>query len=84
MCLFKAREESGCCYRNCCKGQARPLKIIIEHVSVGSNRDGELFLELGKPCVCFCSGMCCNRPEVSIYNVENNARDLLGMIKLPC
>lgn len=84
MCLFKATEESGCCSRNCCKGAAKPLKIKIEHVSAGSNKDGELFLELDKPCVCFLPGMCCNRPMVNVYLTEDRKKDHIGKIELPC
>lgn len=83
-CLFKAREESSFCSRNCCRGPVRPMKVFIEHSSVGSNKDGDPFLELDKPCVCWMPGLCCNRPTVDVYNIENRARDLLGRIKLPC
>lgn len=39
--LFKAKEESGCFTRNCLSGYIKPLKIKIEHVSIGSNKDGD-------------------------------------------
>ena len=72
--LFKAKENSGFCNRNFCKGAARPLKIKIEHVSMGSNKDGDDFLEIDKPCVCYIPGCCCMRPNVIIHNVEHNQR----------
>ena len=84
MALFKAKEESGCCSRNCCRGKSRPLKIMVEHVSAGSNKDGEQFLELDKPCVCFLEGMCCNRPWVDVYLTEDRKKDHLGKITFPC
>lgn len=81
--LFRAKEKSGCCNRNFCKGPSRPLKIDVTHVSIGSEKDGDPFLEIEKPCVCFIPGCCCMRPEVIVHNIEKNSREILGHIYLP-
>ena len=67
--LFKVKEESECLSRNCLAGPTKPVNIKVEHVSVGSNKDGDLFLELEKPCLC-CILPCCNRPTLTVYNIE--------------
>lgn len=41
---------------------------------MGSNKDGDDFLEIDKPCVCYLPGCCCMRPNVIIHNVEHNQR----------
>ena len=71
--MFKASEKSGFCSRNCLSGILRPLKVFVEHVSVGSGKDGDPFLELDKPCI-MCMTPCCNRPVLNVYNIEGGGR----------
>ena len=62
----------------------KPLKLSIEHCSIGdSKKDGSLFLELEKDCIC-CMLPCCNRPTLNVYNVEKGYREAIGKILLPC
>ena len=46
------------------------MTIKINHVSAGSDKDGSPFLECVKPCKCLLPGLCCNRPFMEIFLVE--------------
>lgn len=32
--LFKCKEESGCCERNCCPSDARPFLMKVNHIRI--------------------------------------------------
>ena len=70
--LFAVSEESSCSQRCFCRGPARGMTIKILHVSAGSDKDGEQFLECIKPCKCVMPLLCCNRPQMEVWNVEGN------------
>jgi len=58
--------------------------MVISHCSAGSNKDGDTFLELDKPCTCTLGFFCCSRPIIHVHNVEKGGREIVGSIKMPC
>ena len=63
--LFKCKESSSCCSRNCCYANARPFKMRVKHITpANQNNDdfAETFAEFNRPFKCTC--LCCNRPEM--------------------
>ena len=59
--LFKCKEESGWCSRNCCPSDMRPFRMKMKHVNSSNITDHEFsdnktFAILDKPfkCSCFC------------------------------
>ena len=71
-CLFKCKEESGCCESNCCPFDARPFSIKIKHIS-GQNQMNEDFTkgfaEFKRPFKCTCC--CLARPSMSATYAES-------------
>ena len=57
--LFKCKEESGCCERNCCPSDARPFLMKVKHIT-GQNQMQEdfqkVYAEFNRAfkCTCFC------------------------------
>jgi len=80
--LFKCKEFSGCCMRNCCPAGQREFNMAIKHVasnSVLSSDDFSLpFVNVNKPFKCTC--LCLDRPKMQV-NFANNQP--LGSIKEP-
>lgn len=79
--IFKAKEKSGCCVRQCMNADCRPFKLKINLEDEDENVDGEPFLMVDRPCRC--TFLCCNRPEMLVSYVENGSSSLLGKIKDP-
>ena len=50
--LFKCKEQSGCCMRNCCPANSREFNMLIKHVKNASNLDDNYsapYLHISKP-----------------------------------
>jgi len=79
--LFKCKEKSSCCARQCMSGDCRPFKMEISYATRGEDEDYVPFLRLERPCKCTC--LCFQRPEVFVTLVENGQNEYLGKIKDP-
>ncbi|KAL4469079.1 hypothetical protein ABPG72_007758 [Tetrahymena utriculariae] len=84
--IFKCKEKSSCCARNCIPGSKRPFNMIVK------NRSGQLtpsrdmvedsnFLLLRRPYKCTC--FCLSRPELEVFVTEQHANKILGKITQP-
>jgi len=79
--LFKCKEKSSCCARQCMSGECRPFQLKINLEDDSEELDAEPFLLIDRPCKCTC--YCCNRPEISITYVEDGKSEYLGKIRDP-
>jgi len=78
--LFKCKEYSECCQRNCCPADAREFNMYIKHIANASNLDENFsnnFINVNKPFKCTCC--CLERPEMLVNFAQNNSP--LGRIK---
>ena len=78
--LFKCKEESSCCARNCMSADCKPFKMNVFKVPLDEDVTGEPPLALLMERECKCTCLCCNRPEMLIYDVQNNQKVFLGKI----
>jgi hypothetical protein len=79
--LFKCKEFSGCCMRNCCPASQREFIMSIKHVANNSGLNDDFstpFVKVNKPFKCTC--FCLDRPKMSINYANGNP---LGAIKEP-
>ncbi len=62
--LFKAKEESSCCSRNCASGDSRSFKLHLRKIGYTSQmmEKKEDFVIFDRPSKCTCC--CCDRPEM--------------------
>ena len=63
--LFKAKENSSWCCRNCCDGASREFDLDmkrVEYTSLGQEKKVN-FAKFSRPFKCTCC--CCNRPEMT-------------------
>jgi len=68
--LFKCKEKSSFCARQCLNGDCRPFKIKVEHDSKGESlNEGEMAFKFNREFAC--TLLCCNRPELSVEHCEN-------------
>ena len=65
--LWKAKEKSGCCSRNCLNNQCRPMKLKIQNCSQLDEDPTCIVME--KECSCTC--LCFNRPVIDVYFNED-------------
>jgi len=79
--LFKAKEKSGCCARQCLSAECRPFQLKINLEDDNEELDNEPFLLLDRPCKC--TFYCCNRPEILVTYVEDGKAEYLGKIRDP-
>ena len=53
--LFKCKEYSGCCMRNCCPASSRGFNMVIKHIANTTNLDENFsspFVYVKKPFKC--------------------------------
>ena len=74
--IFKCKEKSDCCSRQCLSGACRPFEMTIS--TLKANGEYEPFLKLERPCMC--TFLCFNRPEVLVTLVENGRAEFLGKV----
>lgn len=79
--LFKAKEKSGFCARQCMSAECRPFQLWVGLVDTDEALNKEPFLFLDRKCKCtFC---CFNRPEISVTYVEDGKNEYVGKISDP-
>lgn len=77
--LFKCKERSGCCNRNCLPGDCRRFKMEVTHDSGGRLPfDGLPFLTMERPFECTC--LCLNRPFIEVNFTENGQNHYVGKV----
>jgi len=79
--LFKCKEKSSCCARQCMSGECRPFKLKINLCDDDEELDNEPFLLVDRECRC--TFYCCNRPEITVTYVEDGKNDYIGKIRDP-
>ena len=65
--LFKCKEFSTCCMRNCCPASDREFNMKIKHVAAQINLNEDFsstFVDVSKPFKCTC--LCLERPEMIV------------------
>ena len=80
--LFKCKEYSECCMRNCCPANNREFNMAIKHIATAANLDENFsapYLDVRKPCKCTC--FCLERPEMLVR--FGNQQQPVGRIKQP-
>ena len=80
--LFKCKEYSGCCMRNCCPASSREFNMDIKHIATVANLDENFsapFINVKKPFKFTCC--CLERPEMLVRSGVNNQP--FGRIKQP-
>jgi hypothetical protein len=72
--LFKAKEDSGFCVRQCCSSDRRPFSMKLKWMKYGNETDdfSKPLLSFEKPFKCTCC--CFNRPEMTGINHEDGSR----------
>ena len=78
--LFKCKEQSECCQRNCCPAGAREFSMAIKHVESNNEVDDDFTkanISAYKPFKCTCC--CLERPEMNVI-VNGN---LVGTVEQP-
>lgn len=80
--LFKAKEESDWCIRNCCPSNARSFKMNIYHVVYGPYGETakRLFAQFDRPWTC--TFYCLGRPVIHGNYIDNSQP--IGMTREPC
>jgi len=79
--LFKAREESGCCTRQCMGGDCRPFVMKVKLDDESEELDNEPFLLIDRECKC--TFLCFNRPEITVTYNEDGKDIYLGKVVNP-
>ena len=71
--LFKCKEESSACQRQCCPSDSREFEMTIKHISNPMDYFADYqkyYAKLDKPFKCTC--LCCNRPTITgIFQNDN-------------
>ena len=81
--LFKCKESSECCQRNCCSASAREFVMDIKHIPDASMLMNEnyqaSFVHVHKPFKCTC--FCLERPVMNATYTQGG--QILGQVKQP-
>ena len=80
--LFKCKESSECCQRNCCSASAREFIMDIKHIANAGMMNENFqnsFVHVNKPFKCTC--FCLERPEMIATFCQGG--QLLGKVKQP-
>ena len=81
--LFKCKEQSTCCQRQCCPADAREFNMLIKHISnpdAFKENFSKYFAKLTKPYKCSC--LCLARPKITGEYTSNN--QVFGEVKEEC
>ncbi|KAL4469075.1 hypothetical protein ABPG72_007754 [Tetrahymena utriculariae] len=82
--IFKCKELSNCCVRQCIAPSCRPFDMAVTNQQ-GQIDCGQLssstFIQMQRPFKCTCC--CWNRPELSVTIVENGQNQYLGKVREP-
>ncbi|EAR83257.3 scramblase family protein (macronuclear) [Tetrahymena thermophila SB210] len=82
--IFKCKELSNCCVRQCIAPSCRPFDMAVTNQQGKLNYgqlSGSTFIQMQRPFKCTC--LCFNRPELSVTVVENGMNQYLGKIREP-
>ena len=79
--LFKAKEKSSFCAKQCLAPDCKPFQIKINLQDDNEELDNEPFLFVDRPCKC--TYACLNRPEMLVSYVEDGKNEYVGKIKDP-
>jgi len=79
--LFKAKEESGCCSRQCMSADCRPFVMKVKLDDDDEELDNENFLLIDRPCKC--TVLCFNRPVITINCVQDGKDTYIGKVVNP-
>jgi len=79
--LFKAKEKSGFCAKQCMAPDCKPFSLKINLQDDTEELDNEPFLFLNRECKC--TMYCFNRPELTVRYVEDGKDEYVGKIKDP-
>jgi len=80
--MFKCKEDSGCCMRQCCSPGCRSWNMDVSHKDYYDQAfDSAPFLRFERPFKC--TFLCCNRPELIVSLVENGQSVKLGKVVNP-
>jgi hypothetical protein len=77
--FYKAKEKSGCFSKQCMSADCRPFSLKVNLDDDDEQFDNEPFLILDRPCKC--TFMCLERPEMTVFCVEDGKNDFIGKIK---
>lgn len=81
--IFRCKEVSGCCARNCMSSDCKPFDMKVSKVCALAEFDNEdTCIHMSRECKC--SFLCCNRPEMKISIVENGQDRYLGKVQDNC
>jgi hypothetical protein len=80
--LFKCKEESGWCMRNCCPSSGREFSMKLKHINaatqIKSNDFLNVYATLFKPFKCTCC--CLARPEL-LLSLNGHEQQYVGKVK---
>ena len=80
--LFKCKESSECCQRNCCSASTREFIMDIKHIANAGMMNENFqnsFVHVNKPFKCTC--FCLERPEM--IATFGNGGQIVGKVKQP-
>lgn len=78
--LYKIKEKSECCSRNCVIPLCRELKLKVTNLGFDLQYDKESIL-VEKDCTC--TFFCLSRPSADIFYTEEGGKEFLGKIYYP-
>ena len=73
--ILMAKEKSNYCARQCCSNACRAMDIVVYNLT-GNIETKSLLIKKETQC----SFLCLNRPQFSIYYIENGQNEFLGRI----
>lgn len=77
--IFKCKEKSGCCARNCLAPDCRPFDMEIKKVAKDDDyHTDEVVIQMERKCQCTC--YCFNRPEMKVYLTQGGQKTYVGRV----
>ena len=77
--IFKCKEKSGWCARNCMSSDCKPFDMEIKKCFKDEDYDNEeVVIRLERDCQCTCC--CFNRPTMKVYYTERNQKTYIGKV----
>jgi hypothetical protein len=77
--IFKCKEKSGWCARNCLAPDCKPFDMHVKKVAKDADLDtDETVIRMERKCQCTC--YCCNRPQMKVYSTQNGQEVYIGKV----
>lgn len=77
--IFKCKEKSGWCARNCMAPDCKPFNMEVKKCAKDEDFDtDETVILMERECQCTC--YCFNRPEMKIYLTQGGQKNYLGKV----